>query len=165
MKISPDESTLYFVLGCTYLTAVDLATQEVKWTTLIFRKDMLCDGSTMSFDTALAPDGTLYVGYRERLSHIAATGTVLWKISLDPDAAYDSGPTLNGGVVLSSSLVHQSWAHFFGFNGRNGTTRFTVLTYDNDWLSDEPMPLANHTAVYMGAGTALAVDTLTGAVK
>ena len=166
MNISPDESTLYFVLGCIYLTAIDLATQEVKWTTLLYRKDMECDGSDMSDDTALAPDGTIYAAFRGATRHIAANGTVLWKSSLDPNAIFSEAPTLSGGAVLSSFVTYVG-AYFVGLDARNGTTRFKVPTYDHGptWVGSAPMPLANHTAVYMVAGTALAVDTLTGAIK
>ena len=166
MNISPDESTLYFVLGCIYLTAVDLATQEVKWTTLLYRKDMECDGSTMSFDTALAPDGSIYTGDSVLVYHVAANGTVLWNVSLGDLDYYSpaNGPTLSGSVVLDG-FVSFTEAFFVGLDAHNGTTRFKVSNHDNAWLSSAPMPLANHMAVYMVAGTALAVDTLTGAIK
>ena len=164
MNISPDESTLYFVLGCIYLTAIDLATQEVKWTTLLYRKDMECDGSDMSDDTALAPDGTIYAAFRGATRHIAANGTVLWKSSLDPDKFFCYGPTLSGGVLLNSDVSFTE-AYFSGFDGRNGTMIFNITMPSDDWISHSAVPLANHTAVYMVAGTALAVDTLTGAVK
>jgi len=133
----------------------------------VYRKDMeSCDGSEMSYDTALAPDGTIYAGCREMIFHIAANGTVLWKISLDPDGSfYSNGPTLSGGVVLYSFVTFIK-AYFVGFDARNGTTRFKVSTYDHapTWISYAPVPLAHDMAVYTAAGTALAVDTLTGAV-